>query len=56
MRSLDHWKFENYVQRMTRKQWKEILLENNDTIIFHGKLRRLQAKNIGFGLVEVSKK
>jgi len=50
-----HWTMEDYRQRMTSEEWKRILLASEDTIIFRGKLRRLVAKNIGHGVVEVYK-
>jgi hypothetical protein len=50
-----HWKSEAYVQRMTTRCWKLILLNNDDQITFEGRVRRLIGKNIGFGVVEVSK-
>ncbi len=56
MKNQKHWSFENYVQRMTRKEWQKILLADDDRLIVAGRLRTLQAKNIGFGIVEVSKK
>ena len=51
----NHWIQENYVQRMTNKQWKTILLQGKDQIIFHGYLRKLKAKKLGYGVVEVYK-
>ena len=50
-----HWKDESYAQRMTTRCWKLILLNNDDNITFNGRVRRLVGKNIGFGVVEVSK-
>lgn len=55
MRNEKHWTDEKYKQRMPVKDWKNILLNNNDKIIFHGKLRQLKAENLGSGIVEVSK-
>jgi hypothetical protein len=54
-RSDNHWKFENYVQRMTTKEWKAILLGEQDVIIFNGRVRRLKARRLGAGIVEVYK-
>jgi hypothetical protein len=53
--SPNHWKVANYVQRMTAKEWRQILLDKEDNIIFQGHPLRLIAKNIGYGVVEVSK-
>lgn len=57
MGSLDnrHWQGEDYRQRMTPKDWKEFLLNSDDTIIYHGRLRQLKAKRLGFGVVEIYK-
>lgn len=50
-----HWLFKNYSQRMTTKEWKEILLNEQDKIIVNGNPVRLKAKSLGCGVVEVSK-
>ena len=50
-----HWEYGDYVQRMPTKQWKQILLAEQDRIIFHGRTRKLVAKNLGAGVVEVRK-
>jgi len=55
-RDRNHWETENYRQRMTTKQWGEILLAKDDTLIFHGRLYQLKAKRLGAGVVEVYKK
>lgn len=52
----NHWKDEDYTQRMTTKDWKKILLEEKDRLIFRGYMRQLVAKSIGYGLVEVGKR
>ena len=51
-----HWIFEDYRQRMTTKQWKELLLAEEDKIIVKGILRQLVAKSLGCGVVEIYKK
>ena len=51
----NHWVLEDYVQRMTVKEWKQILEEQADTPIVKGRLRRLVAKRLGFGYVDVQK-
>ena len=48
------WSFPDvHVQRMTTAQWKYILLNNLDTFIANGRLRRLKAKSLGAGVYEV---
>ena len=51
-----HWQFEGHTQRVTTKQWKAILLEERDQLIFHGRLRQLKARNMGAGVYEIYKK
>ena len=46
---------EDFVERMTAKQWRQVLLAGRDTLIVKGKVRRLKAKNLGCGVVEVTK-
>ena len=53
--SQNHWVMESFVERMTAKQWKEILLTERDSIIFKGNMRRLKARRLGYGVVEVYK-
>ncbi len=50
-----HWMIGDYKQRMTTGQWKVILLNNNDTVTYAGRVRQLVAKKLGYGVVEVSK-
>jgi len=50
-----HWRSESYAQRMTNETWKQILLHDDDQITFEGRVRRLVAKRLGYGVVEVSK-
>ena len=50
-----HWVREEYRQRMTTKQWREILLDDDDSVIFKGLVRKLIGKSIGHGVVEVFK-
>ena len=54
--SNNHWSTENFKERMTKKEWQEILLSYKDHIIVAGCCRQVVAKNIGAGVVEVSKK
>lgn len=51
----NHWTMEAYRQRMTTKEWKKLLLANEDSIIFRGHVRRLIAKSLGCGVVEIYK-
>jgi len=55
VRSLNHWAIETFTQRITSKQWKAILLEEQDVIIVMGRLRHLKARNLGSGIVEIYK-
>ena len=50
-----HFVFVDFIQRMTTKSWKKILLDQNDTIVFRGHVITLKGKSIGCGVVEVSK-
>lgn len=50
-----HWITESYKQRMTTREWKSLLLEYDDSVIFHGRLRKLKARSLGAGVVEVFK-
>jgi len=50
-----HYLFEDFKERFTTKEWKSLLLNDKDTIIVKGYARQLKAKNIGCGVVEVSK-
>ena len=51
-----HWVMEDYKQRVTIKQWKQILLDKGDEcLIFHGRVRKLIGKNLGAGVVEIYK-
>ena len=50
-----HWDYEECKQRINVKDWKQILLNNDDNLIFLGEVTRLIGRNIGFGLLEVSK-
>ncbi len=56
IRNINHWTLEHYTQRITSKEWKELLLNGDDTLIFRGRLRKLQYENLGSGVFEISKK
>lgn len=51
----NHWRREGYTQRLTAKTWSKLLLEERDKIMFNGMARKLIAKNLGYGIVEISK-
>lgn len=55
MLSNAHWTLKYHKQRMTTKQWKRVLLDGNDTMMFNGNIIQLKAKRLGYGVVEVSK-
>lgn len=50
-----HWISESFRQRMTMKDWKILLLNHDDSVIFKGKLRKLKVKHLGVGVVEIFK-
>ncbi len=54
-RDIPHWVSETYTQRITTKQWKVMLLAGYDTLTFQGRVRTLEAKNLGAGVVEIYK-
>lgn len=51
----NHWTLPNFRQRMTKKQWRDILLNDQDKIIYKGLLCQLKAKDLGADVVEVYK-
>ena len=51
----NHWKGEHFKQRITASEWKQLLLHNDDEVIFEGHIRKLVAKKLGYGVVEISK-
>ena len=56
LRSNGHWTYEDFTQRVTSKEWKQILLNEQDKIIVAGRCRELVGKRLGAGVVEISKK
>lgn len=46
----------DYIQRMTHKRWRNILLADKDWTIYKEVKVKLFARNIGYSVVEVSKK
>ena len=55
IRDNQHWEYEDYKQRMTKKDWAKLLLNNEDRLIFKGRMRKLVAKDLGCGIVEITK-
>ena len=51
----DHWRTEYYRQRMTGREWGQILLAYKDRIAYNCRVRQLIAKKLGYGVVEVYK-
>lgn len=51
----NHWRIEDFCQRMTEAEWRKVLLGEYDTITCKGYVRKLIGHKIGFGVVEVSK-
>lgn len=50
-----HWRFKDYAQRITSKEWRKRLLYSEDTIIFEGDTYWLKATNLGLGVIEITK-
>jgi hypothetical protein len=50
-----HWIYPDYRQRMINKHWRELLLNDDDKVIFQGRVTQLKAKSLGVGVVEVFK-
>lgn len=50
----NHWVFEEYRERVRRKEAQAILLEYS-TIFFHGHIRHMRAKHVGAGIYEIYK-
>ena len=50
-----HWQYKDYKQRIKIRQWREMLLNEEDSIVFKGRCYNLVAKNLGYGVVEISK-
>jgi hypothetical protein len=53
--SSNHWSLVYYTERMTTREWKQILLAGGDSIIYRGCVVKLVAKRLGYGVVEISK-
>ncbi len=50
-----HWNLAEYRQRVTVKEWREILLAEMDTIVFRGAIVKLVGKRVGPGVYEIYK-
>jgi len=50
-----HWVYADYFQRITAKEWKFLLLNYHDKVIFEGRVTKLIGKKLGYEVVEVSK-
>ena len=49
------WSMPDYArQRMTVQEWRAILLNEGDVVTIAGRIRRLVAKRLGAGVVEVT--
>ena len=57
MRVLDnrHWTIGDFKERMTTKEWKELLINFQDKIIYKGKITKIIPKDLGAGVIEISK-
>ena len=50
-----HYTIGNFKQRITVKDWKKVLLNHGEVIIYRSCITELVAKNLGYGVVEISK-
>ena len=44
---------ERFTQRITEKEWLGLLLNHEESIIHEGRVRKLNARSLGYGVVEV---
>ena len=52
-----HWIYEDYKQQVTRKEWRNCLLERgDDRLIFQGRLRTLTHRKVFADIIEIFKK
>lgn len=51
----NHWRIDNFKQRLTKKEWQKILLNNEDEIIYKGNFVKFKAIDLGYGVVEIKK-
>ena len=52
---VQHWKIADYRQRIKAEDWRKLLMNDDDKIIFQGRVIPLAAKNLGCGVYEISK-
>jgi hypothetical protein len=45
---------EEYRERMTARRWRQILLNEDEHVVLGGRVRKMVARDLGFGVVEVS--
>ncbi len=50
-----HWLMEDYKQRITEKELREMLLAGEDILIYHGRTRQLKGNYLAAGVYEISK-
>ena len=50
-----HWRIEDFRQRMTTREWRQVLLDGDDKVTFNGRVRQLVTNDIGAGVLEVFK-
>ena len=52
-----HWTTERFKQRMREEDWANFMLQNpdGDKILAQGQFRQLKVRDIGYGVVEISK-
>jgi len=51
----NHYLMQNFRERMPSKQWRQMLLNREDRIIYRGRIVPLKAKKFGYGVVEIFK-
>jgi len=55
IRDTGHWTLPYWKQRMSSKEWRKILLEGKDRIIYMGRSINLMGKHVGMGIYEIRK-
>ncbi len=51
----NHAYLEYYTERIPKRDWAKILLNYEDSVICKGTVYKLIAKDLGYGVVEISK-
>ena len=52
----NHWTDLTYHQRVTEEQWRQILLDHADSVIFRGShVPLVVKKDLGYGVLEIGK-